>query len=398
MKITTTKLRQVIKEELRFVLEQSAMSALADPAADKYRRDKRKKDADKKATDEPMVPPATVAAPEPEPQVTKFGPGTSGPPTKPPTKPQRKRRGWKRAGSVEEAAQDSSNKTHIRRGMRGSAVKQVQDILCEKGYDDMCQVVESGKGYGRFGPRTQAAVQQFQRDFSARLGTRGVVGYETGNCLLNPACPGQVAEPAAPEEPAEPVEPAEKEKERCPEVDPNLAAQYARRLQKAFGDPGEDRWGWGTKEDEVNNVLASIGDYPGMTQAVINIFKHVYGRHHEGGTLRSALEYEGRGWFTDDGGEAIKWLKMLEDNLVRDRERCGKTLEVKVDKGAPLPRRKVEFIEKIHYIINDEPWPNLGIESPEEKGTETSNVTTSLGEPAYLTPRDYTLPWSGRKE
>ncbi|MFB2938805.1 peptidoglycan-binding protein [Aerosakkonemataceae cyanobacterium BLCC-F154] len=66
-------------------------------------------------------------------------------------------------------------RTIIRLGSKGSDVKYLQQLLNKKGY--------SLKVDGDFGPRTEAAVKQFQK--SRRLTVDGIVGPATWNALLS---------------------------------------------------------------------------------------------------------------------------------------------------------------------------------------------------------------------
>ena len=345
MKITTTKLRQIIKEELRLVLEQTPRTPAKSkgprapkginmsredwmklPAAEQMKLVKQVEAGEDFATPSPAAPPPTGKSPyslgvdtdfgvEMPPESLKYVVEPS-PTTKKP--PKAKRRGWKRAGSVEEAAQDSSNKTHVRRGMRGGAVKQVQDILCEKGYDDMCQVVESGRGYGRFGPRTQSAVQSFQRDFGAKLGTRGIVGHETGTCLLDPNCPEHMG-PPAPEEPTKPA---------APEVDLVEAERLADIMQDGMS------W-WGTDLDDIWNGINVAKENPGMTAAMVKIFNKKHGRDWDGGNLYGAFKEE----VTDD--ERLKFIQSIEDTIEADKAKYGEPeAEAEAPKARPLPKKR----------------------------------------------------------
>lgn len=73
----------------------------------------------------------------------------------------------------------------IRRGDRGPAVQMLQQILGV--------VQPGGSGYGTFGPRTEAAVKQYQA--TRGLTVDGVVGRQTWTALLNVQPPVAADEP-----------------------------------------------------------------------------------------------------------------------------------------------------------------------------------------------------------
>jgi N-acetyl-anhydromuramyl-L-alanine amidase AmpD len=63
----------------------------------------------------------------------------------------------------------------LRNGSKGGAVKTIQRLLIELGYNP-------GAADGDFGPRTEGAVKEFQRRNS--LGADGIVGQQTWNKIL----------------------------------------------------------------------------------------------------------------------------------------------------------------------------------------------------------------------
>jgi peptidoglycan hydrolase-like protein with peptidoglycan-binding domain len=67
----------------------------------------------------------------------------------------------------------------LQRGANGEQVKQLQDALVKLGYMTKDQI--SGGGYGKFGPRTDAALRRFQSDKG--LVSDGIYGPKTKNAL-----------------------------------------------------------------------------------------------------------------------------------------------------------------------------------------------------------------------
>ncbi|MGP4077062.1 peptidoglycan-binding protein [Halobacillus sp. K22] len=71
----------------------------------------------------------------------------------------------------------------LRRGMSGPLVKEVQTVLMARGY----RLGKTGID-GHFGPRTEAAVREFQKDWLLQVD--GVVGKETSGALKASRYPG----------------------------------------------------------------------------------------------------------------------------------------------------------------------------------------------------------------
>jgi hypothetical protein len=80
----------------------------------------------------------------------------------------------------------------LRQGSTGSAVEELQTFLAAQGYD-------VGAIDGRFGPRTAAAVRQFQKDQGLQVD--GVVGPNTNEAIAN------IGQPEAEEEPEAEIDP-----------------------------------------------------------------------------------------------------------------------------------------------------------------------------------------------
>jgi peptidoglycan hydrolase-like protein with peptidoglycan-binding domain len=90
-----------------------------------------------------------------------------------------------RAGSTGLPA--STNWPELRLGSKGKAVKEMQNALKSLGY-------ELGSADGIFGPKTQAAVKQFQKD--NQLKPDGIVGKMTQKYLKHGGAPLPVVKPA----------------------------------------------------------------------------------------------------------------------------------------------------------------------------------------------------------
>ena len=73
--------------------------------------------------------------------------------------------------------EDDVDKPTIRRGSKGSAVKEMQELLLQKGYD-----LGKWGADGDFGQATEAAVKQFQKDWG--LKQDGIVGPATWEKLM----------------------------------------------------------------------------------------------------------------------------------------------------------------------------------------------------------------------
>ncbi len=378
MKITTTKLRQIIKEEFRKLLHERAKPKEDDdefpltkkgqarnrpvfiPGGEEHAqpvsrgtpgRPGRKIAQDKTFTrgkpgeydfldvpkgkgtatagDDPFVPPIKIDPAEPDSQGLKFVGDTSGPPPK----PKRKRRRWVPADSLAHAARDKSNRTHIRRGMRGDSVKQVQEALCERGDQDMCEVVESGRGFGHYGPRTEKAVFRYQESIES-LKNDGIVGFYTSSELLQ-----AVFEPEM--TPSDIEMPLEPEKEAYPQLDYFLAARLAKQLDDAMVE-----YTWGTDENAIINALKIARQHPGLTAFMVKLFTQVYGKKYPGGDLAGAFEDEG----SED--ERLKWWTFLEGSIARDEGKYGGQKEFVDKEGRPLPTKKAEFVA----YIDNQPW------------------------------------------
>ena len=80
--------------------------------------------------------------------------------------------------------------SNLRRGSKGSDVSSLQQMLIDKGYD----LGDTGAD-GKFGPRTAAAVKQFQTDFGLQVD--GIAGDQTMSAL-NRAQGGARPTPASP--------------------------------------------------------------------------------------------------------------------------------------------------------------------------------------------------------
>ncbi|MCU0239423.1 MAG: peptidoglycan-binding protein, partial [Pyrinomonadaceae bacterium] len=110
-------------------------------------------------------------------------------------------------GSKTRAALDRVTTTvptaRLQRGANGEQVKQLQDALVKLGYMTKDQI--NGGGYGKFGPRTDAALRRFQSDKG--LVSDGIYGPKTQNALRTALGGTTSTNPTNPTNPTTPVNP-----------------------------------------------------------------------------------------------------------------------------------------------------------------------------------------------
>jgi peptidoglycan L-alanyl-D-glutamate endopeptidase CwlK len=87
--------------------------------------------------------------------------------------------GAKTRAALDKATTEVPN-ARLQRGSQGEQVKQLQDALVKLGYMNRAEI---GGGYGKFGPKTDAALRRFQGDNG--LVKDGIYGSKTQNALRN---------------------------------------------------------------------------------------------------------------------------------------------------------------------------------------------------------------------